>query len=306
MNLDKYLIIRDEVKEALQARKAVVALESTIISHGFNYPENLETAQLCEAIIRENGAVPATIGIIDGKIVVGLNEEEIHAFAKDRNTAKCSRRDVAALIAKGLNGATTVATTMLFAHMAGIKVFATGGIGGVHFGGEDSLDISADLQELANTNVAVVCSGAKSILDIPRTLEYLETFGVTTLGYKTEAFPDFYTRDSGKKVDYRVDTTEEIAKIIKTKDDLGIESGILIANPIPAEYALEPSYIRDLIQRVVKEAKEQGIAGNKVTPYILAALHKESEGKSVVANKQLVINNARVAALLAKAYADLV
>lgn len=302
MNLEKYLIIRDEVQEALDNNKAVVALESTIISHGFNYPENLETARACEAAIRENGAVPATIGIVGGKIVIGLSDEEIVQFAQNRQTPKCSRRDVASIIAGGLDGATTVATTMMFAHLAGVKFFATGGIGGVHFDGENSMDISADLQELANTNVTVVSSGAKSILDIPRTLEYLETQGVSTIGYQTDAFPDFYTRDSGEKVDYRYDDTDDIAKVIRVKDDLGIKSGLLVTNPIPEEYALEPSFIRALIQQTVKEAEEQGIKGNKVTPFMLAALHDHSEGKSVEANKQLVINNARLAAKLANSY----
>lgn len=300
-----YLVFNDEVRHALDNNIPVVALESTIISHGFNYPENLECANECERIIRENGAVPATIGIVKGKIVIGLNQEQILEFAQNRQTAKCSRRDVAAIIAMGLNGATTVTTTMMFAHMAGIKVFATGGIGGVHFDGENTMDISADLEELARTNVAVVCSGAKSILDIPRTLEYLETNGVTTLGYQTDAFPDFYTRDSGKKVDYRLETTDEIAKIIKVKDELGIDSGIVIANPIPAEHAMDTEFITDLIQRVVREASENGIGGNKVTPYILEALHRESDGKSVVANKELVFNNSRTAALLAKSLCDL-
>lgn len=294
-----YLVISEEVQHALDNNLPVVALESTIISHGFNYPENLETAQTCEQIIRDQGAVPATIGIVEGKIVVGLSEAQILDFAQNRGMAKASRRDVAALIATGQSGATTVATTMMFAKMAGIKVFATGGIGGVHFGGEDSMDISADLQELAHTNVSVVCSGAKSILDIPRTLEYLETFGVPTIGYQTEAFPDFYTRDSGKKADYRMDSTDEIAKVIRTKDALGFESGLLVVNPIPEEYALDTTFIRELIANVVADAKANGIIGNKVTPYILAQLHERSEGKSVVANKQLVFNNSRVAAKLA-------
>lgn len=305
MKLNDYMEIRDDVKFALENNLPVVALESTIISHGFNYPENLECARECERLIRENGAVPATIGIVGGKIVIGLNDAQIVRFAENRETPKCSRRDVPAIIAKGIDGATTVTTTMMFAHMAGIKVFATGGIGGVHFGGENSMDISADLEELARTNVAVVCSGAKSILDIPRTLEYLETNGVTTLGYQTDAFPDFYTRDSGKKVDYRVDTTDEIARIIQTKNDLGIETGIVIANPIPIEHEMNPEFISTLIKRIVKEASDKGIVGNKVTPYILAALHGESGGKSVVANKELVFNNSRVAALLAVSYSKL-
>lgn len=305
MNLEKYLVINEEVKTALDTDRPVVALESTIISHGFNYPENLETARRCEEIVREQGAIPATIGIIDGKIVIGLSDKEIIYFAENRSILKCSRRDVPAIIAKGINGATTVTTTMMFAKMAGIKVFATGGIGGVHFNGENSMDISADLEELARTNVAVVCSGAKSILDIPRTLEYLETNGVTTLGYKTEAFPDFYTQDSGKKVDYKVNTTDEIAEIIQVKDELGITAGVVVANPIPKEYALETNFIRNLIQKIVKETESKGIEGNKVTPFILEALHKESEGKSVVANKELVYNNAHIASLLATSVSKL-
>ena len=305
MTYKDYMIISDEVQLALDNNKPVVALESTIISHGFNYPENLECARECERIIREEGAIPATIGIVEGKIVIGLSDEQIIQFAQNRDTAKCSRRDVAAIIAKKENGATTVTTTMFFAHMAGIKVFATGGIGGVHFDGENTMDISADLEELARTNVAVVCSGAKSILDIPRTLEYLETNGVTTLGYQTDAFPDFYTQDSGKKVDYRVESTDEVAEIIKVKDALGMESGIVIANPIPAEHALETDFITKLIQTVVQDAAKKGIKGNKVTPYILEALHRESEGKSVVANKELVFNNSRIASKLAISYANL-
>lgn len=305
MSYKEYMIINPEVQEALDQGKAVVALESTIISHGFNYPENLECAQECERIIREEGAIPATIGIIKGKIIIGLNEEQILEFAQNRQTPKCSRRDVPAIIATKQNGATTVSTTMMFAEMAGIKVFATGGIGGVHFDGENTMDISADLEELARTNVAVVCSGAKSILDIPRTLEYLETNGVTTLGYQTDAFPDFYTQDSGKKVDYRLETTDEIAEIIRVKDDLGITNGIVVANPIPKEHALETDFIRELISRIVKEAADNGIEGNKVTPYILEALHRESEGKSVVANKELVFNNSRTASKLAISYSNL-
>lgn len=305
MTYKDYMIISDEVQLALDNNKPVVALESTIISHGFNYPENLECARECERIIREEGAIPATIGIVEGKIMIGLSDEQIIQFAENRDTAKCSRRDVAAIIAKKENGATTVTTTMFFAHMAGIKVFATGGIGGVHFDGENTMDISADLEELARTNVAVVCSGAKSILDIPRTLEYLETNGVTTLGYQTDAFPDFYTQDSGKQVDYRVESTDEVAEIIKVKDALGMESGIVIANPIPAEHALETDFISKLIQSVVLDAANKGIKGNKVTPYILEALHRESEGKSVVANKELVFNNSRIASKLAISYANL-
>lgn len=296
--MNSYLRINPEVKEALETGKPVVALESTIISHGFNYPENLETARECERIIREEGAVPATIGIVKGEIVIGLNDEEIQHFAENSDIAKCSRRDVASIIAMKEDGATTVATTMMFAEMAGIKVFATGGIGGVHFDGENTMDISADLEELAQTNVAVVCSGAKSILDIPKTLEYLETKGVPVVGYKTQKFPDFYTRDSGKPVNHRYDDLADLAKMIHTKDQLGIQSGVVVANPIPEKDALETSFIRNLIEEAVHEAAEKGIEGNKVTPFILATLHEQSEGKSVLANKALVFNNARVAAQL--------
>lgn len=305
MDLKKYMVIRDEVKNALDNNLPVVALESTIISHGFNYPENIDCARICEKIVRDNGAIPATIGILNGKIIIGLTDDEIVEFGKNRSMPKCSRRDVAPILALGLSGATTVTTTMLFAHLAGIKVMATGGIGGVHFGGENSMDISADLQELANTNMAVVCSGAKSILDIPRTLEYLETFGVTTLGYQTDKFPDFYTDDSGCKVDFKVNNTDEIAKIMEVKDALGINGGLLIANPIPSKDSMDKEFISNLIQNAVRDAETKGIKGNKVTPFILAELHEKSEGKTVVANKALVWNNCRVGALLAKSVCEL-
>ncbi|NLC42507.1 MAG: pseudouridine-5'-phosphate glycosidase [Erysipelothrix sp.] len=295
------LRINPEVQEALGNNQPVVALESTIISHGFSYPENLNMALECDRIIRAEGAIPATIGIIEGEIVIGLTRDEIQMFAENRETPKCSRRDVPTIISLKQNGATTVATTMMFAQMAGIKVFATGGIGGVHFNGENTMDISADLEELANTNVAVVCSGAKSILDIPRTLEYLETKGVPVVGYQTDAFPDFYTRDSGKKVTYNFKNMDDLAQMVHIKNQLNIKSGVVIANPIPEESALEPSFIRKLIQEAVTEAATKGIEGNKVTPYILSVLHERSEGKSVVANKALVFNNSKVAAQLAVA-----
>lgn len=293
--------INPEVQDALDHGKPIVALESTIISHGFNYPENLEMARECERIIREQGAVPATIGIIEGQIVIGLNAEEVEMFALNRDMPKCSRRDVPTIISLGLSGATTVATTMMFAEMAGIKVFATGGIGGVHFNGENTMDVSADLEELAQTNVAVVCSGAKSILDIPKTLEYLETKGVPVVGYQTDAFPDFYTRDSGKKVTHNFTDMRDLAKMVHTKDALGIQSGVVIANPIPEADALDTTFIRALIKEAVETAEKEGIDGNKVTPFILAMLHERSEGKSVDANKALVFNNAKVAAQLAGA-----
>lgn len=305
MNLEKYLVIKDEVKQALLEGRPVVALESTIISHGFNYPENLDCAKTCEKIIREEGAVPATIGIRDGKILIGMNEEDILFFAQNRSIPKCSRRDVAPILALGLSGATTVATTMLFAHMAKIKVFATGGIGGVHMHGEDTMDVSADLVEIANTNVNVVCAGAKSILDLPRTKEYLETLGVSIVGYQTDAFPDFYTRDSGLKVDYRVETTQDIAKIIHTKEELGFKAGLIIANPIPKEYEMEPEYIRSKINEALDRSIKQGVKGKDVTPFLLAALHHDTKGKSVVANKALVFNNSRLAAKIAKSLSEI-
>lgn len=305
MNLEKYLVVKEEVKRAILEGKPVVALESTIISHGFSYPENLDCAQTCERIIREEGAIPATIGIRDGKILIGISDEDILYFAQHRDIPKCSRRDVAPILALGLSGATTVATTMLFANMAKIKVFATGGIGGVHIHGEDTMDVSADLVEIANTNVNVVCAGAKSILDLARTKEYLETLGVSIVGYQTDAFPDFYTRDSGLKVDYRVETTEEVARIIQTKEELGFKAGLIIANPIPVEYEMEPEYIRMKIKEALDESIKQGIKGKDVTPFLLASLHHDTEGKSVVANKALVFNNSRLAAKIAKSFSEL-
>lgn len=299
MNLEKYLVIKEEVAEALKNNKPVVALESTIISHGFNYPENLETARTCEKIIREQGAIPATIGIRDGKILIGMNDSDLVFFSQNKSILKTSRRDVVPLLAMKKDGATTVATTMMFAAMVNIKMFATGGIGGVHIHGEDTMDISADLVELSRTNVNVVCSGAKSILDLPRTKEYLETLGVTIVGYKTEAFPDFYTRDSGLLVDFIVNSNEEMAKIINTKDELGLQVGTLIANPIPVESAMEPTYIRSKIKEAIEASLEKGIKGKAVTPFLLAYLHEHTQGKTVVANKALVFNNAKVAAQIA-------
>ena len=300
MDLSNYLVIRDDIKVALKNNDPVVALESTIISHGFNYPENLETALRCEEIIREQGAIPATIGILKGKIIIGLTEEEIVYFAENRSIPKCSRRDVAAILALNGDGATTVATTMLFANLAKIKMFATGGIGGVHFHGEDTMDISADLEELAMTDVNVVCAGAKSILDLERTKEYLETKGVPILGYKTDAFPDFYTRDSGLKVDYRVDDIRDIAKIIQTKNNLNLKGGLLITNPIPKEAELDPNYIREEISNAIKLAEVKGIKGKEVTPFLLSVLHDSTGGKSVLANKALVFNNSLLAAKIAR------
>ncbi len=297
---EKYLEISPEVKEALDNGKPVVALESTIISHGFNWPENFECAMNCEKIIRDAGAVPATIAILDGKICVGLSEAQITYLAQNRSITKCSRRDVAAVIAAKGNGATTVATTMMFAAMAKIPVFCTGGIGGVHRGAQETFDISADLQELAQTPVAVVCAGAKSILDIPLTLEYLETFGVPVLGYKTTDFPGFYTRTTGGyKVDYRMDTPEEIAEFLKVKNELELKGGVLVTNPIPEESKLDYEYVAEKIEIALQEANEQKIVGKATTPFLLEKMLHITEGKSVVANKALVFNNAAVAAKIA-------
>ncbi|MCL2828628.1 MAG: pseudouridine-5'-phosphate glycosidase [Oscillospiraceae bacterium] len=297
--MNNYLKISNEVQAALAEGRPVVALESTIISHGFPYPQNLECARRCEQIIREAGAVPATIAIIDGWIKVGLTEGELVRLAETREMAKCSRRDVAAILSRGGSGATTVAGTMLFAAMAGIRVFATGGIGGVHRGAQQTFDISADLEELAQTPVAVVSAGVKSILDIPLTREYLETAGVPVIGYDTDEFPNFYTRTSGIRVDYNLETTREIAKLIHTSHVLGLRGGILICNPIPPEYALDPAYIDEKIEAAIAEAQAQGISGKATTPFLLGKLYEITGGKSIEANRALVFNNAKVAAGIA-------
>lgn len=309
--MNDFLDVNDEVKAALEKHGPVVALETTIISHGFSYPDNLECGLNCERIIREQGAIPATIGIVKGKIKVGLSNDELEFFAKKKDMPKCSRRDLAAIIARGDYGALTVAATMIAAKMAGVRFFATGGIGGVHRGalGTDgsrpSFDISADLEELARTDVAVICAGAKAILDIPLTLEYLETSGVTILGFQTIDFPAFYTRKSGCKAGYLVETPEEAARIIKTKTDLGLHNGILVGVPIPEKDELDPEYINENIHRALEEAKHKDIQGKAVTPFLLAELHRMTKGKSAAANKALVYNNSQVAAKIAKAYANL-
>jgi len=303
--LNKYLEVSNEVSEALKAGKAVVALESTIISHGMPYPQNVETALKCEAIIRENGAVPATIGIIGGKLKAGLSKEEIDYMGKNKGIAKVSRRDIPYIVAKGLDGATTVASTMIIADLAGIKVFATGGIGGVHRGGETTMDISADLEELSDTSVAVVCAGAKSILDLGLTLEYLETKGVMVLGNETDELPAFYTRKSGFKVDYKVDSPKEFAEILKAKWDLGLKGGALIVNPIPEEYSMDENLITDVIDKAIGEAAENGIKGKETTPFLLAKVKEITEGASLVANIELVYNNSKLAAKIAKEYYSL-
>lgn len=297
--LEKYLEISSEVKNALKEGKPVVALESTIISHGMPYPRNVETALKVEEIIRENGAIPATIAILGGKLKVGLSEEEIEYLGKAENVIKTSRRDIPFIIAKKLDGATTVASTMIIANLAGIKVFATGGIGGVHRGAQQTFDISADLEELARTNVAVVCAGAKSILDIGLTLEYLETKGVPVVGFKTEELPAFYTVKSGYKVDYKVESEEELAKALKAKWDVNLNGGMVVANPIPEEYAMDYDEITNAIESAVKESEEKGIKGKASTPFLLSKVKDITAGKSLDANIELVYNNAKVGAKLA-------
>ena len=294
-----YLNISNEVASALAENRPVVALESTIISHGFNYPENLECAETCETIIRQTGAVPATIAIIDGQIKVGLSREEIAFLAETKHILKCSRRDVAAILSQSLSGATTVAGTMLFAEMAGIRVFATGGIGGVHRNAHLTFDISADLEELAQTKVAVICAGAKSILDIPLTREYLETAGVPVVGYDTDDFPNFYTRRSGTTVDYNLKTTRDIAHMIHTSHSLGLQGGILVCNPIPRENEVDYDFIDEKISAAIAESAALGITGKDTTPFLLGKLCESTAGKSVEANKALVFNNAKVAAEIA-------
>jgi pseudouridine-5'-phosphate glycosidase len=303
--LKDYIDITKEVEQALCDNKPVVALESTIISHGMPYPQNIESARNSERIIREEGAIPATIAIIGGKIKIGLDDDALEYMGRNKSVKKASRRDMAMLIAQKIDGATTVATTMLCANMAGIKVFATGGIGGVHRFAQETFDISADLMELAHTDVAVVCAGAKSILDIGLTLEYLETQGVPVIGYKTNDFPAFYTRKSGFSVDYRSDSYEEIARALKTKWDLGLKGGMIIANPIPIEYEMDFDYINSAIDGVVSEAFEKGVRGKEMTPFILAKLHEVTGNKSLFANKELVYSNVKVAANIAIAFSKL-
>ena len=294
--MNKYLDISPEVQQALADGKPVVALESTIISHGMPYPKNVETAMLVEKTIRENGAVPATIAIIGGRLKAGLSPEEIEYLGKSgRKVAKVSRRDLAAIVARGADGATTVTTTMIIAHMAGIKVFATGGIGGVHRGAETTMDISADLEELAGTPVMVVCAGAKSILDLGLTLEYLETKGVPVIGYGTDELPAFYTRSSGFGVDYRVDTPAQLAAMFKAQQELGMKGGMLVTNPIHEQYAMDKAVIDAAIEQAVAESKEQGIHGKETTPFLLARVVELTGGDSLESNIQLVLNNAIVA-----------
>lgn len=295
--LNKYLDVAPEVRQALDEGRPVVALESTIISHGMPYPQNVETALNVEKIIRDNGAVPATIAVIGGRLKAGLSPEEINYLGKTGTAvAKASRRDLPVLVAEGRDGATTVTTTMIIAHMAGISVFATGGIGGVHRGAQQTFDISADLEELAHTPVMVVCAGAKSILDLGLTLEYLETHGVPVIGYGTKELPAFYTRRSGFQVDYEIDTPAELAKAFYVKQDMGLGGGMLVTNPIPEEYSMDADVINRAIDEAVAEANAQGIHGKETTPFLLAKIKDLTGGDSLASNIQLVYNNARLAA----------
>lgn len=303
MELSDYLVISKEVKEALAAKKPVVALESTIISHGMPYPQNVSTALEVERVIRENGAVPATIAIIGGKLKAGLDRDEIEYLGKSGTAvAKASRRDVPVLVAQKKDGATTVATTMLISAMAGIEIFATGGIGGVHRGAETTMDISADLEELSMTPVMVICAGAKSILDLGLTLEYLETKGVCVIGYQTDELPAFYTRSSGFKVDYRLNSPDMIAKVWKAKRDMDMRGGLLVTNPVPEEYSLNREYIDKAINEALARAGELGIKGKETTPFLLAAIKDITGGESLKSNIALVMNNAALAAQTAREY----
>ncbi len=295
--MNKYLDLAPEVAEALENGRPVVALESTIISHGMPYPKNVETAMLVEKTIRDNGAVPATIAVIGGRLKAGLSREEIEYLGKaGRAVAKASRRDLAALVAAGKDGATTVTTTMIIAHMAGIDIFATGGIGGVHRGAETTMDISADLEELGSTPVMVVCAGAKSILDLGLTLEYLETKGVPVIGYGTDELPAFYTRQSGFGVDYRADSPAQLASMFSAQKELGMKGGMLVTNPIPEEYAMDKAVIDAAIEQALRESVEQGVHGKETTPFLLARVVELTGGSSLESNIQLVLNNATLAA----------
>lgn len=301
-----FLNIAPVVQQALQDGHPVVALESTIICHGMPYPKNVETALKVEANIREHGATPATIAILDGQLRVGLSESELeHIGRKGPAVIKASRRDLPFVITRQVDAATTVASTMIIAAMAGIKVFATGGCGGVHRNVEETLDISADLEELARSNVAVVCSGIKSILDIGRSLEYLETRGVPVVGYQSDTVPAFYTRSSGFPVDYRIDAPAEAAVAMKTKWDMGLTGGLLITNPVPEAHALEPKEIDAVIDEALIEMQQRGISGKETTPFLLTRIAERTTGKSLETNIQLVLNNVKVGAEIAVAYARL-
>lgn len=298
MKYSDYLDIHPDVEKAIKNKEPVVALESTIISHGMPYPKNVETALMVEDTVRSNKAVPATIAIINGRLKVGLTNEEIEFLATNEEVKKVSRRDLPITVAQKLSGSTTVASTMIIASLAKIAVFATGGIGGVHRGAENTLDISADLEELANTNVCVVCAGAKAILDIGLTLEYLETKGVPVIGYKTSELPAFYSSESGFDVDYKIDSALEIAEILKTKWSLSIDGGVLVTNPIPVAFELESSIMNEAINEAIIDANNENISGKEITPYLLSKVNELTEGKSLDANIKLIQNNANLASKL--------
>ena len=302
MKLNSYLDIHPEVKNALNSKQPIVALESTIISHGMPYPKNIETALMVEDTVRANNAIPATIAIIKGRLKVGLTKKEIEFLATNDEVRKISRRDLAITVSQKLSGSTTVASTMIIAHLAKIAVFATGGIGGVHRGAEKTLDISADLEELSRTNVCVVCAGAKSILDIGLTLEYLETKGVPIIGYKTSDLPAFYSSKSGFNVDYRVDSAFDISEILKTKWSLSINGGVLVTNPIPKKFELELAMMNEAINKAIIEAEKEKITGKEITPYLLSKVNEITQGKSLNANIKLIQNNAVLAAKIAIHY----
>ncbi len=299
---ESYLDIKPEVLEALQKNQPVVALESTIISHGMPYPQNVEMAKKVEGIVRSEGAIPATIAIMNGKIKIGLSDDDLETLAKSPNVAKVSRRDMAKIVSSKVIGATTVASTMICAEMAGIKFFVTGGIGGVHRGYEHTLDVSADLEELAQTNVNVICAGAKAILDLPRTMEYLETKGVSVVGYQTEVLPAFYTRTTDIKLQSFVQDEIGLAELIYTKEQLQLKGGVLIVNPIPEQDSLDASFINQIIDRAIDQSFIEGISGKDTTPYLLKKIVEETDGRSLQANLALVYNNAKVGAKLATAY----
>ena len=296
MSFENYIIISEEVKEAINGNKAVVALESTIISHGMPYPQNYDTALLVENTVRKNNAVPATIAIIDGKIKVGLSLRDLEIISTGKNILKASRRDLPVIISKKLHAATTVSATMICAALASLKIFATGGIGGVHRNAQNTFDISADLKELSITNIAVVSAGVKSILDIGLTLEYLETMGVPVIGYRTDEFPAFYTRQSGYKVNYRLDSPEEIAEAMKVKRELGLNGGMIIANPVPEEFSMDKKIIDEAIEASLIKADENNIKGKDVTPFLLSEINNITGGTSLESNIRLVMNNAKLAA----------
>ena len=299
MKLNDYLDFHPDIENALKNNLPIVALESTIISHGMPYPKNVETALMVEETVRSNNAVPATIAIIKGRLKIGLTEKEIEFLATNDEIKKISRRDLAVAVSQQLSGSTTVASTMIIAKLANIAVFATGGIGGVHRGAETTLDISADLDELSRTNVCVVCAGVKSILDIGLTLEYLETKGVPVIGYKTSEMPAFYSTKSGFNVDYRIDAATDIAGILKTKWDLSIDGGVLVTNPIPIAFELESSVMNEAINLAIIEADNENITGKKITPYLLSKVNEITKGKSLDANIKLIKNNADLAAKIA-------